>query len=444
MKKVYCIGIWGIWVSWLARYYKSIGYEVYGSDTQNSSLIESLKNEWMSIVIGENSEGIDTSFETVIYSEAISHTQKERQTATKLWIKTLSYPQALGEITQDLELVSIAGTHGKSTTTTLASLILKESSLDFTTIVGTLVPDFWMKNFYHRSSNQNSHYFILESCEYRESFLNYNPKIGVITNIEADHLDYYKNEKNYFEAFQKFLSCIRPAGFAVLNMEDEWIKKLEKSRTDISYIEMYHDYFLWCGESYNYRDIQLQVPWDHVLTDAKLAYAVWFLCNAKPEEILKWLANYTGSWRRMETIWITENENVLMSDYGHHPTEIRVTTKALKERYPEKKLFCIFQPHQHSRTIELLEDFKTCFTYCDSIIIPNIYASRDNVEDIAKMTGELFVQEIQHQNKLYGNGLENTLKIIQEYDIKNPNSSIILLLWAGNIDDLRKKILLKN
>ena len=441
MKKVYLIGIWWIGMSALARYYLSIWYVVIWSDTTTSKLIEDLQKEGAYIALWEHPGSIDESFEWVVYSEAIDPSHPERISAVHQKVPCLSYPQALGEITKNFELVSIAGTHGKSTTTAMLSLILKETSLNFFSIVGTLVPEFWGKNFFTRKNlDDNECYFILESCEYKESFLNYRPKIWVVTNIEADHLDYYKNIDNYIEAFQKFLSNIRPWGFAVINMEDDLSKKLKKDRTDISYVEMYHDYYLWCGESYNYRNIQMQIPGDHILTDAKLAYVAWFLCNAKPEEILSWLHAYKGTWRRMEIVGITPNKNILMSDYGHHPTEILVTTKAIKERYPDKKLFCIFQPHQYSRTLELLEDFKKCFSYCDTVVIPNIYASRDTKENMEKISAQSFVEQLSIKNKVFWNGLENTLSIIKKYDLEEPGSSVILLMGAWDIDGLRTQI----
>lgn len=442
MKKVYLIGIWWIWMSWLARYYLSEGYIVLWSDKTTSSIITQLKSEWAHISIWENASSIDDTLETVIYSEAIPVTHPERLKAWELKIETLSYPQAIWKISERYNLVCISGTHGKSTTTAILSLILKETNLNFITIVWTLVPDFWMKNFYKQnpSNSHDSWYFILESCEYRESFLNYKPQIAIITNIEIDHLDYYKNEESYIEAFNKFILNIRPWWFVVLNMEDDGVKKLKRERDDINYVEMYKDFYLWCWESYNYRNIEVQVPGDHILVDTKLAYSAWFLCNAKPEEILSWIKKYSWTWRRMEKIWETENGNVVISDYGHHPTEIEVTTKALKEASLGKELICIFQPHQYSRTIELLEGFKKCFSYCDTVIVPNIYASRDSQEDMERMSPELFVSEIEAKNKMFWDGFENTLKIISEMDKQKHSSQIFLLLWAWDIDSLRDKI----
>ena len=151
------------------------------------------------------------------------------------------------------------------------------------------------------------------------------------------------------------------------------------------------------------------------------------------------LASYKGSWRRSEIIGTTKNGNIVMSDYGHHPNEIRPTLRALHEKYSDKKLFVVFQPHQYSRTRELLSEFATSFESVDTLIIPNIYFSRDKKEDVEWMTTERFVETIRpHQkNVKNGEGLENTAKILIEYDKENPNSSLILLLGAGDVDNLR-------
>lgn len=150
-----------------------------------------------------------------------------------------------------------------------------------------------------------------------------------------------------------------------------------------------------------------------------------------------------GSWRRSEIVGMTASGNIVMSDYGHHPNEIRPTLRAIRDKYRDKKLFVIFQPHQYSRTRELLQEFANSFADVSELIIPNIYFSRDKQEDIEWMTMERLIAEI-HKNQLHirdGGGLENTVKIIREYDKKNPNSSVILLLGAGDIDSIRTQIL---
>lgn len=176
--------------------------------------------------------------------------------------------------------------------------------------------------------------------------------------------------------------------------------------------------------------------------DAYLAYTVGKLLGMHDDIIVSKLESYRGSWRRSEIIRTTVHGNILMSDYGHHPNEIRPTLRAIREKYSDKKLFVVFQPHQYSRTRELLSEFATSFDDVDTLIIPNIYFSRDKKEDVEWMTTEKLIAEIgKHQaNVSDGDGLENTAKITRDYDAKNPNSSIILLLGAGDVDTLRYQI----
>lgn len=190
-------------------------------------------------------------------------------------------------------------------------------------------------------------------------------------------------------------------------------------------------------------ELHLQVPGDHLLQDAYLAYTVGRLLGMQDDIIVPKLESYKGSWRRSEIVKITQNGNILMSDYGHHPNEIRPTLHAIREKYPDKKLYVVFQPHQYSRTRELLQEFATSFSDASMLVIPDIYFSRDKKEDVEWMTVEKLIETIRpHQPNIEnGKGLENTAKFIQEYDTKNPDSSVILLLGAGDIDGLRYQIL---
>ncbi len=197
--------------------------------------------------------------------------------------------------------------------------------------------------------------------------------------------------------------------------------------------------------------MSLQVPGDHLLQDAYLAYTVGKLLGMQDDIIVKKLESYRGSWRRSEIIRTTKNGNLLMSDYGHHPSEIRPTLRAIHEKYKDKKLFVVFQPHQYSRTRELLSEFAQSFSDADTLVIPDIYFSRDKKEDVEWMTLERLIDAVKSEKRKVksgveetvknGNGLQNTAQIIRAYDRENPNSSIILLLGAGDVDSLRYEIL---
>lgn len=186
----------------------------------------------------------------------------------------------------------------------------------------------------------------------------------------------------------------------------------------------------------------LQVPGDHILYDARLAFLVGKIVGLAEDYAVRKLESYAGSWRRSEIIRTTENGNILMSDYGHHPTEIALTLRAIKDRYPDKRLFVAFQPHQYSRTIELLDGFATAFDAADELLVPDIYFSRDSDEDVKAMpvTRLIDTLAVRYPFVQGGLGLEVALQTIRMYDRSHAGDSIILLLGAGDLDNLRHDI----
>jgi len=444
-KKIYIIWIWWIWISAIARYYLENWYQVFWSDSNNSELIEQLKKEWCNIIIWNDKDRINLEFEKVIYTEAVKRTGEEFKEAIKLGLKILTYPESLAEITKSQKLITIAWTHWKSTTTSLISLVLKNTKENFTTVVWTLLKEFNWKNFFYRNnSNIKDQYFILEACEYKRSFLAYKPFIAIITNIDLDHLDYYKDLEDYMSAFEEYINNIKKNGFVILNWNDKNCNKLVWIRNDVNYIEIYEKYakftnIKWNSEIITFPEINMKVPWNHILFDAYIAYIVGYMLEIENNDIIQALENYTWVWRRMEIIWETKNNNILMSDYWHHPTEIKLTLKALKDQNPARPILTIFQPHQYNRTLELLPEFKTCFHDTDKLIVPNIYESRDSDEDKKRINSKIFIENIKHDDKIDWENFKNTLKLINKWDTNN-SFWIILLMWAWDIDNLRQKI----
>ncbi len=437
--KIYIIWIWWIGISAIARYYLTMWYKVYWSDIVETELTKTLEKEWINITIWESPKIIDNSFKLVIYTEAVSKSQSEIIKAQSLNLKLLTYPEAIANITKNKKLITIAWTHWKSTTTSLTSLVFKNSNINFTSIVWTILKEFDNKNFFYRKENDEDEYFILEACEYKRSFLNYKPTVWVITNIELDHLDYYKDLKDYLSAFKEYLNNILSWWFAILNWNDINCKKLVWLRNDINYIEIYDEYFSHNGQDFPLPKIDMKIPWKHILFDAYISYIIGHMIWISEEKNIKSLESYNWVWRRMELLWSTVHNNKVISDYGHHPTEISLTLKSIKDTNIDKKILTIFQPHQYSRTLELLEDFKNCFWDTDKLIISNIYESRDSQEDKKKITTEKLVNLINHPNVINWKWLENTIKLIEEFDKKN-SWAIIILMWAWDIDNLRYKI----
>lgn len=254
---------------------------------------------------------------------------------------------------------------------------------------------------------------MIEACEYKRSFLQYHPFITIITNIDLDHLDYYKNLDDYISAFQSLVD--QTSGFVVISESDENSLKLNIPKEKKIIVGEKISYFakvemLETGEIFyeaktlEIPEISLQIPGNHILQDARLVFAVSKLLGLEDEYITEKLASYSGSWRRSEIIRTTKNGNILMSDYGHHPNEIRPTLHAIKTKFPDKKLFVAFQPHQYSRTRELLSEFSNAFMDADILIIPNIYFSRDKQEDVEWMTTDRLVDTIRENFSSVQNG----------------------------------------
>ena len=428
-KHLHVIGIGGIGVSALARYYKHLGYSVSGSDGADSPFLDTLRSEGFEIFIGHRAENLRDNTDLLIYSEAIItkpdltpeeqiYSNPELAKAQDLDIRHISYPVALGEVFNAKQGIAITGSHGKSTTTAMTGILLsasyrispegertRESGIGASVLVGTQVPQLENSNFHFEVSEN----FVIEACEYKRSFLQYRPYITVITNIDLDHLDYYKNLEDYISAFQSLVD--QTSGYVIISADDEnsrklhipEAKKIVVGRGRIQYSRKVETLCEWRTEvthevnTLDLPSLSLQVPGEHLLQDAYLAYTVGRLLEMDDEDIIERLESYRGSWRRSEIVKTTEHGNILMSDYGHHPNEIRPTLRAIREKYVDKKLFVVFQPHQYSRTRELLAEFATSFADADTLIIPNIYFSRDKQEDVEWMSMERLVTLIKNQ-----------------------------------------------
>src|SRR3989339_324308 len=350
IKKVFFIGIGGIGTSAIARMMHLAGKDVSGSDMSENELTNELKQLGINITIGQGFKLILPDTDLIVYTIAIPRYDPVLfQQVKNSNILYKSYPEMLGLITANKYTIAVAGTHGKTTTTAMIAKILIDAKLDPSVIVGSLLNPL---NFPGQKKSNlivgQSEYFIVEACEYERSFLNIKPKLSVITNIEADHLDYYKDLEDIKSAFQQFTSQSEK----VIRDYTGYLNKVPK----------------------------LKVPGEHNRLDAAAAYAVAKVLNIKDDIIQKSLAEFSGTWRRLEKKAETEAGTIIYDDYAHHPTEIRASIEALRELYPisKKKITIVFQPHLYSRTKALFEDFAKCFKGADRIILLPIYFARED------------------------------------------------------------------
>lgn len=423
IKRMHFIGIGGVGVSAIARMARLKGIKVTGSDISMSHMAERIQKIGGKIFIGHKRENLPQNADMVVYSPAITEDNPELIYARELNIPVYSYPEVLGLISKNMHTIAISGTHGKTTTTSMIAELLIYGNLDPTVVVGGL-----LKKQQDNFVLGQSRYFVVEACEYKESFLNLTPNILVVLNIDNDHLDYFKNIENIKNAFRKLIEKVPDDGYIIYNGEDKNIIDIlktcpERSRRIDSFKET--------------ADIKLSVPGGHNLKNAKAAISVAKLIGLEEKKALKILKNYIGTWRRFEFMGNTENNALLYNDYGHHPTEIQATLKACKEQHPNHKLIVVFQPHLYSRTKLLLSDFAISFNLADKIIITDIYAARE--KDEHKIHAKDLVEAINKQtaNAQYISSFDE----IKNYLIQNTDkSNVILFLGAGDVYKIGEKI----
>ncbi len=408
--KIHFIGIGGIGVSALAQYYLEKGWQMSGSDLAASEITEFFLKKGVKVFIGQKSENISAGIDLVIHSPAVKPENPEYAAAKKMGIKTQSYPEALGELTLQYKTIAISGSHGKSTTTAMTALVLIKAGIDPTVIVGTKLAEFGNTNF----RMGKSEWLVIEACEYDGSFLNYQPQIAVITNVDKEHLDYFKTFANVKKAFRDFVKklpkdghLIESKNYSVNGADGKKLKKL------------------------------LKVPGAHNVSNALSALAVARILGVKDVVSFKALAEFKGTWRRFETK--QSNGITVISDYGHHPTEVMATLKAAREKFGRQKIWCIFQPHQHQRTYYLFKDFVKLFktVKIDQIIITDIYdvAGRETKTINQKVDSQLLVKKVTKKNVQYM-PMDKAEKFVKE-NIKS--GEVLIIMGAGDVYKLFDK-----
>ena len=352
---------------------------------QDGEIVKELKNLGIDIKIGQSYEDIPEDTDLVVYTVAIDTYDKKLfdklKKETKFQVR--SYPEMLGVISKDKYTIAICGTHGKTTTTGMIAQILVDSNFDPTVVVGSL-----LKNKDGSRSNfigGKSPYFVVEACEYRRSFLNINPNILVITNIDNDHLDYYKDIEDIKNAFREMVMKVPVDGFVVCNPDDPNIADVIK---DIKVkIVNWRDFFDF--------NLKLKIPGTHNKYNAAGAISVASILGISKEDALKYVGEFPGTWKRFEFKGKLKNNILIYDDYAHHPTEILATLEGFRELYPKEdgwKIKVVFQPHLFSRTKLLLNDFAKSFKDADEVLLLPIYYARE-IDD-GSISSEILAEKI--------------------------------------------------
>ncbi len=411
-KKVHFIGIGGIGISSVARMLLLDGVKVSGSDRGSSMITDELSKFGADIKIGHSSENVPQDTDLLIYTIAIPNDNPELNEAKNRNIRCLTYPQALHEISKDKYTIAVSGTHGKTTTTAMIAKIMMDAGLDPTVIVGS----FLKENKSNFISGQ-SKYLVVEACEYKKSFLNIEPDIAVITNIDNDHLDFYKDINAIKDAFGEFAAKIPKDGWLVIDKKNNIVS---------SAVENAIAGIVDSGTSGS--NIKLKFPGKHNKDDAKMAIAVAGILGISEKAAEKSLENFGGTWRRFESRGETKNGAIVYDDYAHHPTEIKATLGGTREMFSDKKIIAVFQPHLYSRTKLLMNDFEESFNDADLLLLAPIYAAREKEDE--SVSSEILSRNIKNTKALSFSNFEDIEKYLYE-NLKK--GDILITMGAGDI-----------
>ena len=404
--RMHFIGIGGISMSGLAEILLGENFIISGSDAKASPLTKTLEAKGAVVYYGQRASNIHEDVELVVYTAAIHPDNPEYARAVELGIPMLSRAELLGQIMRNYKTaVAVAGTHGKTTTTSMITHILLEGNCDPTISVGGILP----------AINGNirvgqSETFVTEACEYTNSFLSLYPTIGIILNMDADHLDFFKDIDDIRHSFRRFACLIPPQGTLIINADtpkyEEIIDGLDcqvitygleheadYQASDITYDKYGHASFHVLKNGKKIGSYYLKVPGIHNVSNALSAIAAAHLLDLPEDVIIRGLGSFTGTDRRFQ--YKGEIGGVtIIDDYAHHPTEIQATLTAAKN-YPHKKIWCVFQPHTYTRTKALLPEFAQALSSADHMVLADIYAAREtdtlgiSSEDLQKLIQDL-------------------------------------------------------
>jgi UDP-N-acetylmuramate--alanine ligase len=457
VKRVHVIGAGGIGLSAVAKLLAHRGVRVTGSDAARTNVTDLLAARGIEVQIGQRAENVPDNAQLILYSAAVPAMNPERMRGKELGIPELTYNQFLGELSRSHRTIAVCGCHGKSTTTAMLGKILERAGLDPLVIVGSLVPGFPDGNI----RIGNGEWFVVEACEHMRHFLELTPEIVVVTNIEADHLDYYRDLADIKSAFTEFTSRAKHVIWCADDKESREVMKLGgESVTQIGTPKsdaMAHDLTIANGaqtwtlsNASETMEITLPLPGAHMAMDASLAARAARKADASIEAIESSLAEYHGIWRRFELVG-EFNGTPIYSDYAHHPTEIRATLQAARQLYPDARIIVAFKPHTKDRTKNLWREFVACFEEANVLVLAEIYEPAGREEEDEDVNSHALLDDIRAHNEVIGKKQacmyaatnEDVLDFLDQ-TVRPPlpgmPRDVVFIMGAGDIDSVARNI----
>jgi UDP-N-acetylmuramate--alanine ligase len=435
IKQVYLVGIGGIGMSGLARYFHKRGCEVIGYDRTQTTLTDSLEAEGLKITYTDNVNEIPAHFQApsdsllVIFTPAIPKDSPILNFFKDNGFDLKKRSEVLGIISKGMFTIGVAGTHGKTTTSSMVAHILKHSGFDCTAFLGGIT-----SNYNTNVLFGDNNVLVVEADEYDRSFLRLHPDIAIITSMDADHLDIYGDDSHVKESFRLYASQLKDGGKLIRKAGLPLDSGITYSATEPAEIFATNVkvlqgtfYFDFIGQKIQIKDIELGLPGLHNVENATAAVQAALLLGIEAEKIKAALKDFRGVKRRFEYVIKTE-EKIFIDDYAHHPEELRACLAAVKQLYPDKKLTVVFQPHLFSRTRDFVEGFAEVLDASDELVLLDIYPAREL--PIEGVTSEIIFDRMKLDNKQISS-LEDAPAVI-----KNLNPELLLTVGAGDIDTL--------
>jgi len=449
-QRVHLLGIGGIGMSGMAQLFLERGCLVSGCDARASELTRALEGAGIRVMIGHSPGHLSEDVDLVVVSAAVRATNPELRAARRRGIEVMKYAEALGRLMTGREGVAVAGSHGKTTTSSMIAYAMSTAGRDPGMVIGGLVPQLGGNA---RDGGEGP--FVVEACEYDRSFLELRPRAAVITNIDRDHMDYYKDVAELAEAFGVFASRVPADGLVAVNGDDpQAVQAASSARARVETFGEGRGCAWRIGEWERhdgrtrfqlYRrgrvagGYELLVPGLYNIRNAAACVAVCSFFGLDRGDVREALASFRGVRRRFDRLGEASGIMV-MDDYGHHPTEIRVTLDAVREEFPSRRVWCVFQPHQCSRTRILLEDFAVSLCGADRVIVPDIYSVRDTPADRRSVHARDLVAQLVERG-VAAEYMAPFGRVVDRLLIGVESGDLVMTMGAGPVDDVGRKFL---